>query len=351
MPEPEFSNSPEINPLRLSIVIPVMNEEGNVDRLWHELSSVLKSIQRSYEIIFIDDGSTDETVARIEAITRQDSRTRAIVFRRNFGKSAALMAGFRAAQGEVIVTMDGDLQDEPTELPKMLAKLDEGYDLVSGWKKERHDPIEKVLASRVFNGIISRITGVKLHDFNCGYKVYRRWAVQNIKLSGNLYRFIPVFVKRQGGEIAELAVRHNKRVSGKSKFGFKRYFHGLFDMFTVILLSSFFHRPMYFFGIVGTPLIGIGVTSLAYLFGRHVIWLVTGDLTYQLNNRPLLLIAFGLCGLGLNILLVGLLSEMILHLSPATGADSLYSVARRLGFSSREMVVNGKDVSESRPSV
>ncbi|MBK7960879.1 MAG: glycosyltransferase family 2 protein [Bdellovibrionales bacterium] len=326
-------SSPKMNNINyLSVIIPVLNEEENIDILISRLSRVLgqREICDRYEIIFVDDGSTDSTRGRvIEACERNDN-IKAIFFRRNFGKSAALMAGFKEACGEVILTMDGDLQDEPTEIHKLVNKLNEGYDLVSGWKRTRNDSLEKVVASRIFNWIISRVLRLKLHDFNSGFKIYKSWTVKDIRLSGNLYRFLPVFVERQGGRVAEVPVTHNKRIHGISKYGLKRYLHGLFDLLTMIFLSSFLFRPMYFFGLAGLPLMGLGISGGFYLLVKHLFWLVTGDISYQLNSRPLLIIALGITGLGLSIFLFGLLAELILHVSSATTTPFFYSIEKTI---------------------
>jgi glycosyltransferase involved in cell wall biosynthesis len=316
----------------ISIVVPVMNEAGNVEELTRRIIEVFSKqlSERSFELIFIDDGSRDETREKIELICKEHNFVVGIFFRRNFGKSAALTAGFKHSRGDIVVTMDGDLQDEPDEIPKLLEKLEEGFDLVSGWKKNRNDPYEKIIASRIFNTIISRVLKLKLNDFNCGFKAYRAWCLKDIRLSGNLYRFLPVFVHRQGGKVTEVPVKHNKRVSGKSKFGFSRYFDGLFDVFTVFFLSSFYYKPMYLFGLISFPLITLGTLSGVYLLGMHLFWLVTGDISYQLNSRPLLTISLGLAGLGLNIFLFGFIAELIIHTSQATESKYFYTIEKTI---------------------
>lgn len=312
-----------MKPETISIVIPVKNEEETIQLLLGKLDQVtpgLENISR-VEIIFVDDGSDDKTPEVIKDICLRRSDVKFIRFRKNYGKSAALAAGFAEAKGDYVVTMDGDLQDEPTELPKLLAKIREGFDLVSGWKRDRNDPMEKVIPSRIFNFVVSRLTGVRLHDFNCGYKIYRSWCVKGLKLTGNLYRFLPVFVDHQGGKVAELPVKHNPRKFGVSKYGFKRYFHGMIDLFTVILLTKFLSKPTYFFGLFALPLIAIGTGLGLYLLAGHIYWIISGDISYQLINRPLLIIAMGLAGFGINIFLVGLLGEFILSVSSSHAQD------------------------------
>ncbi len=303
--------------MNLSIVIPVMNEEDNIAPLMKETLAVLDSAMsgKKAQIIFIDDGSSDRTPEVIREWAKKDARIQAVFFRKNFGKSAALTAGFERAQGEFVITMDGDLQDDPKEIPALLAKLDGGFDLVSGWKSQRKDPMEKRLASKVFNGVISRISGVHIHDFNCGLKAYRGWAVKSLELRGNQYRFIPALLQWKGARIAEMSVTHRKRENGKSKYGLTRYFHGAFDLFTLLLLTRFSQYPLYFFGLIGLPFIILGLIIGTYLLGMHVLYLTTVDWGEKLNNRPLLVISFSFMIVGLQIFLIGLLSELVLRVS------------------------------------
>lgn len=303
----------------LSIVVPVMNEEGSIRLLVDQIRKAISNLDQiqSYEIIFVDDGSTDSTAQVIMSLLQGDYYIKLIRFRKNFGKSSALGAGFRHSIGSLIVTIDGDLQDDPAELPKLVEKIREGYDLVSGWKKKRNDPLEKVVPSKIFNYFVSKVTSLKLHDFNCGYKIYRRWCIEKLYLTGNLYRFLPVFVAQQGGKIAEVPIHHRGRQHGVSKFGIKRYFHGLIDLFTVILITQFLTKPTYFFALFAVPLLLSGLTLGAYLFLGHLYWLISGDIAYQLISRPLLVISIGLFGFGVNIFLVGLLAEFFLFISSA----------------------------------
>ena len=206
----------------LSVVIPFFNEEGSIEALHARLTDQLRQLARSYEILFVDDGSTDASGALIDAIAARDPHVGVVRFRRNFGKAAALDAGFRRAAGRIVITMDADLQDDPGEIPRLLAKLEEGYDLVNGWKQVRRDPIDKTLPSRIFNWAVSRVSGLHLKDFNCGLKAYRAEALRSLSLYGELHRFIPVLVFWQGFSVAEIPVRHHPRRSGRSKYGFER---------------------------------------------------------------------------------------------------------------------------------
>jgi glycosyltransferase involved in cell wall biosynthesis len=318
------------SPTTISVVIPVKDEVQTVAPLLERLHQVLFDMPKvtAHEIIFVDDGSTDGTREALEELARKHPAVKVILFRGNFGKSAALGAGFAEARHDFIITMDGDLQDDPAEIPRFVELLERGYDLVSGWKFVRHDSLEKRFPSKIFNFLISRLSGIRLHDFNCGFKAYRSWCLKNVRLSGNLYRFLPVFVARQGGKITELPVRHHARKFGRSKYGPRRYFHGLFDLFTMVLLGNFFFKPMYFFGMIAVPLILFALSVAAYLIGGHVYWLVSGDQTFQLHDRPMLGFSLTMLGLGLNILLVGLLAEMLLQLTGANQAHYFYSIEK-----------------------
>ncbi len=320
----------ENEPMQLSIVVPVYNEEANVELLTEKIYKVLARIPgiSRYELIFVDDGSVDGTRKKLERLSTSYPHFKAIFFRRNFGKTAALVAGFREAKGEFVVTMDGDLQDEAEEIPKLLSKLHEGYDLVCAWRKERSDPAEKIIASRLFNFVISKTLHLPIHDFNCGFKAYRAWCVKDIAIHGNLYRFIPVFVSRQGGKVTETPVKHNRRLHGQSKYGVSRYFQGIFDLITTLLLSRFFRKPLYFFGWIALPLLLIGFATFAFLVGSHLIFLLTGAPGTELINRPLLVISIGVMALGLNVFLVGLLAEFILHAMPSSSRMEPFSIER-----------------------
>lgn len=287
----------------ISIIVPMYNEEESVKKLHEKIQEAVQG-RYSYEIIFIDDGSTDQSVARVKEIIAEDPNVHLIVFRKNFGKAAALQAGFRNCVGDVVITMDADLQDDPKEIPRFIEKLEEGYDLVSGWKKERHDPLEKRLPSKLFNKVTSHLSGVYLHDFNCGFKAYRREVVDSIDVYGELHRYIPVLAYRKGFRITEIVVEHHAREFGKSKYGFERYLRGLFDSMTVAFLGKFYDRPMYFFGKIGLALCALGGAICLYL---TVLWCMG----QAIGSRPLLMLGVLLLILGVQMFSTGFLGDML----------------------------------------
>ncbi|MCU0610285.1 MAG: glycosyltransferase family 2 protein [Candidatus Eisenbacteria bacterium] len=295
----------------LSIVCPVLNEEESIPGLVDEICEVLEPLQpdriEGYEIIFVDDGSTDGTRAVLERLHGEKPQLGVIRFRTNVGKSAALARGFRAARGDVVVTMDGDLQDDPHEIPLLLDKLDEGFHAVSGWKAERKDPLSKRLPSRIYNWATRLASGLPLHDFNCGLKAYRREVVEEVRVYGQLHRFLPVLAHWRGFRVGEIRVRHRPRRFGRSKFGASRFVAGLLDFMTVVFLMKYRRRPLHLFGFVGLALFGLGVLVNLYL---AVIWLQT----HAIGGRPLLI--FGLLStiLGFQFISIGLLGEMMVHL-------------------------------------
>ena len=295
-------------PIRsLSILIPVMNEEGNLPELYARLTAQLEAIGLPWEIIFVDDGSSDGTWSFIERTNANDPHVIGLRHRRNFGKARALADGFAVARGDVIVTMDGDLQDDPDELPKFLAMLDDGYDLVSGWKQRRQDPLGKTAPSKVFNWTVRKFSGVQLHDFNCGFKAYRREVTENIRLYGELHRFTPVLANAEGFRIGELPVKHHPRTWGTSKYGWSRLTKGFLDLLTVIFLTQYRQRPLHLFGLPGLLSMFLGV-----LIG---LWLSLDKLVlgHAIGTRPLLLLAVLLVVIGGQFFGLGLLGEYIAH--------------------------------------
>lgn len=288
---------------KVSIIVPMYNEEESVHILYGRIVEHVKEYYE-YEIIFIDDGSTDGSVKKVKEIIAEDDCVHLIVFRRNFGKAAALQAGFRNSKGDIVITMDADLQDDPKEIHRFVEKLDEGYDLISGWKKERHDPLEKRLPSKLFNRVTSRLSGVHLHDFNCGFKAYRREVVESLDVYGELHRYIPVLAYRKGFRIAEIVVEHHAREFGKSKYGFERYLRGLFDSMTVAFLGKFYDRPMYFFGKIGLALCVVGGIICAYL---TVLWFMGQGI----GSRPLLLLGVLFLILGVQMFSTGFIGDML----------------------------------------
>lgn len=279
--------------LEISVVVPAKNEKPNLAELCEKLVLVLESLQKSFEIIFVDDGSVDGTFKQVKELAKRDSRVRGVKFARNYGKAMALRAGFEKAKGKIIISMDADLQDDPVEIPRFLQKIEEGYDLVSGWKKRRHDPTSRVLFSRIFNFVISRLGGVRLRDFNCGFKAYKSWLAKELELRGELHRFIPLFAYRLGARIAEIEVVHHPRKSGRSKYGPSRYLHAAFDIFSALLFSRFYARPLHLFGIL----------SFAFLFFGLLCFVVASLGVLKLGllffGTALIAGAIGLFGIGL----------------------------------------------------
>ncbi|NLW19359.1 MAG: glycosyltransferase family 2 protein [Candidatus Cloacimonetes bacterium] len=289
----------------LSFVIPVLNEVDSIRLLTGQILENCGS--HDYEIIFIDDGSRDGSFEVMEALAAQDPRIKIIKFRRNFGKAAALQHGFKLAKGEVVVTLDADLQDDPQEIPKFLAKLDEGWDLVSGWKQKRLDPLHKVIPSRFFNWVTGRVFRLKLRDYNSGFKAYRGELVKELNIYGEMHRYIPALANSLGYRITEIPVQHRKRQFGRSKYGFERYLRGFFDLLTVKMVTQYVKSPLYLFG-------RIGLVS-ALLGSAIMIWMAVLKLFYgvPISNRLPLFLGITLILGGLQFLSLGLISELIVN--------------------------------------
>jgi glycosyltransferase involved in cell wall biosynthesis len=288
----------------ISVVIPVHDEERSVELLYDELRAALEPLGSDWEAIFVDDGSTDGTFAALTRLHSRNENVRVVRLRRNFGKAAALVAGFDQVQGDIVVTIDGDLQDDPAEIPRLLAKLDEGFDLVSGWKAHRRDPLRRRIPSRIFNSVTSRFSGVRLHDMNCGLKAYRAEVVHGLRLYGELHRFIPVLAHYRGFRIAELPVNHRAREHGRSRYGLERYLRGFLDLLTVSFMGRYRHRPLHLFGGLGLALTAIGIGILVYLT-------VDKTLGHAIGGRPLLTLGVLLVVVGMQFFSLGLISEMI----------------------------------------
>jgi glycosyltransferase involved in cell wall biosynthesis len=288
----------------ISVVVPVHDEERSVALLYDELRSALEPLATPWEAIFVDDGSTDGTFAALTRLHNAADNVRVVRLRRNFGKAAALVAGFDQARGETVVTIDGDLQDDPAEIPRLLAKLDEGFDLVSGWKAHRRDPLTRRALSRIFNRVTSAFSGVQLHDMNCGLKAYRAEVVHGLRLYGELHRFIPVLAHYRGFRIAELPVNHRPREHGRSRYGVERYVRGFLDLLTVSFIGRYRHRPLHLFGGLGLILGAFGTAILVYLT-------VLKALGNAIGHRPLLLLGVLLLVIGMQFFSLGLISEMI----------------------------------------
>jgi glycosyltransferase involved in cell wall biosynthesis len=311
----------------LSLVIPVYNERESLAALYQEITEVASKLTQSVEIIFVDDGSKDSSWDIVRELAAKDERVRGIKFRRNFGKAAALAAGFGAAKGGIIITMDADLQDDPHEIPNFLAKLNEGFDVVSGWKKVRHDPWHKVFPSRVFNKFLSVLTGVHLHDHNCGMKAYRAEALREVHMYGEMHRFVPVLAFARGFKVGELVIQHRARKFGKSKYGWKRFIKGGLDVITVRLLTGFARRPQHFIGAWG-----LGLMFAGLLGGALCVLIATVSVYLQAASAfGLVLVGAVFSGiavlLGGQCILAGLLAEMIV--AKKWLDNEVYSVAER----------------------
>ena len=295
----------------VSIVIPLKDEADSIAPLVGKIISVTDDAQISLaDIVLVDDGSEDDTWTVAERLCREHAQIHAIRVRRNIGKAAALMIGVGAATGDIIITMDGDLQDDPAEIPQFVALIAAGNDLVSGWKRKRNDPLSKTLPSRLFNRVTARMSGVKLHDFNCGFKAYRREIFDSVQLYGELHRYVPVLAHALGFRIAELPVRHHARRFGKSKYGFQRFARGFLDLLTVMMITRYAYRPSHLFGGLGVVLFLAGTLILVYLAGLKIF---TGA---EIGGRPLLSLGVLLDVIGLQILLFGMLAELIISRSP-----------------------------------
>lgn len=294
----------------ISIIVPVYNEVDSLATLHSELDTVARANSLALEIVFVDDGSNDGSWAEVERLSQVDPRVSGIRFRRNFGKAAALTAGFKAAKGELFITMDADLQDDPQEIPRFLEAMNTGLDVVSGWKKVRNDPIEKVGPSRVFNSLVSWLTGVKLHDHNCGFKCYRREVFDEVRIYGELHRFVPVLAAARGWKVGEIVVHHRKRQHGRSKYGFRRYIKGFLDLLTVYFLTGFEHRPQHLMGTVGILSFMVGMLGLSYL---TVLWFLTrfGWDFLPLHERPALIYSMGALLFGAQLMSLGFLAELV----------------------------------------
>ncbi len=295
----------------VSVVVPVFNEVESLAELTERICDVGKDGIDLVEILFVDDGSTDGSWAEMRRLAAENPLVHAVRLRRNFGKAAALDVGVHQARGSIVVTMDADLQDDPVELPRFVEMIDQGYDLVSGWKKTRNDPLSKTLPSLLFNAVTARVSGTRLHDFNCGYKAYRREVFDSIQLYGELHRYIPVLASALGFRIGEIAVRHHARKHGQSKYGVSRFLRGFLDLLTVVTITRYARRPAHLFGGVGAFVLLIGGSVLTYLTGLK---LFTGA---DIGDRPLLLFGVMAVIVGIQLMLFGMLSELINSRSPA----------------------------------
>jgi len=310
--------------MKLSFVIPVYNEDQSLKQLYSEI--IENTGNRKYEIIFVDDGSTDHSFDTMQELAKKDKSVKIIRFRKNFGKAAGLQSGFDAVTGDIIFTMDADLQDDASEIPNFLKKLDEGYDLVTGWKKKRNDPISKTGPSKFFNSIVSSSFGLKIHDFNCGFKAYRKEVIEELDIYGEMHRYIPALAHAKGFKVAEIPVHHRSRKFGKSKYGAERYLRGFLDLLTVKLVTGYIHSPLYLFGRIGSTfslagiLVGLYLTIMKLGFGQ------------PLYNRPLLYLSTLLIILGLQFFSIGLLGELIVNQNRKGNELNKISIKEKINF-------------------
>ncbi len=303
----------------ISIIVPVLNEEGSLDKFYNETTKSLNEYS-NWEIIFIDDGSDDESYNIMRKLADEDNRVSIIQFFKNFGKADALSEGFKQANGTIVITIDADLQDDPGEIPRLVAKIQEGWDVVSGWKKDRKDPASKRIPSKFFNIVTRILTGIKIHDFNCGLKAYRQKVVKSIDIYGGLHRYIPAIAGQKGFSITEIAVNHRPREFGETKYGGNRLFHGFFDLFTMLFTGKYFDRPLHFFGSIGLVFIFISTISEVYpIYDK-----IANGIPFQ---KHFALIVFGamIFGLGLWFFSIGLLGELLVKAS-GTSEKKIHSV-------------------------
>jgi glycosyltransferase involved in cell wall biosynthesis len=298
----------------ISVVVPVCNEAESVEPLFDELRTALDALDREWEVLFVDDGSTDATFAALTRLHASEPSVRIVRLRRNFGKATALAAGFAEAGGDIVVTIDGDRQDDPAEIGRLLAKLDEGFDLVSGWKTRRRDPWRRRAVSRIFNAVTGRVSGLRLHDLNCGLKAYRAEVLRGLRLYGELHRFIPVLAHYRGFRVAELPVSHRPREHGRSRYGMERYLRGFFDLLTVTFMGRYRYRPLHLFGGVGLALGLVGFVLLAYL----TVVKLTG---HAIGQRPLLTLGVLLVVVGIQLFSLGLVGELVTSLHEERTGD------------------------------
>jgi glycosyltransferase involved in cell wall biosynthesis len=299
------SNTPDPRNRTVSVVVPVFDESASIDELYRRLADVLAQLASRHEIIFVDDGSRDGSIKKLKEISSLDRSVKYIRFRRNFGKSAALAAGFRAARFAIIATLDGDLQDIPEQLPLLIEKLDEGYDLISGWRHVRRDKLSKKVGSRIYNWVTSILTGVRLHDINCGFKCYKREVLDEVMVYGERHRYIPVLASYRGFRLGEVKIEHAPRKHGHSRYGLERVVGGVFSLLTVILMTRYTNKPLHFFGVMGLFLASIGSAIDLYLIVMRVFF------DQWLSNRPVLIIGTLLIIVGVQFVLFGLLAEMV----------------------------------------
>ncbi len=316
----------DMNNIDISIVIPLFNEEENVEEAYLRVKEALSAMGKDYEMIFVDDGSRDGTLSILKGITDRDKKVRVISFRRNFGQTAAMSAGFDYARGKIVIPMDGDLQNDPKDIPRLIAKVEEGYDVVSGWRKERKDTfLTRRLPSMTANWLISKITGVHLHDYGCTMKAYRKEVVQNLNLYGEMHRFLPALASIYGVKVAEVEVQHHPRLRGKSKYGLSRILKVFLDLMTVKFLLSYSTKPIRLFG----PL-GLGALSLSLLSGAAALYMKFFE-ELSLNRNPLFLLSVILLFMGIQLISLGLIAEINVRTYHESQNKPIYVVKEVLG--------------------
>lgn len=315
----------------ISVIVPLYNEEESLPELYSWIEKVMKNNGFSYEVIFVNDGSTDNSWKVIEQLAKESDCVKGIKFRRNYGKSPALYCGFKAAQGDVVITMDADLQDSPDEIPGLYKMIKEdGYDLVSGWKKKRYDPLSKTIPTKLFNATARKISGIhNLHDFNCGLKAYKKDVVKNIEVYGEMHRYIPYLAKEAGFDrIGEKVVHHRARKYGKSKFGLNRFFNGYLDLLTLWFLSNFGKKPMHVFGFIGSLVFFVGFVALIVLGIEKIVELSNGDYGHMVADSAWFYIALTAMLLGSQFFLAGFLGDLVSRTSPRRNEYQIESTIR-----------------------
>lgn len=322
-----------MNP-KLSIFLPVYNEEESLERLHGKLLEALEKLGQSFEIIYVDDGSSDRSLPILKRFAGQDRRIRVIAFRRNYGQTAAMAAGIDAARGEVLIPMDADFQNDPADIERLVAKLDEGYDVVSGWRKNRQDSfLTRTLPSRIANWLISTIGGVPLHDYGCSLKAYRREVLQDVHLYGEMHRFIPIYASWSGGRVTEIPVAHHPRLAGKSKYGLSRTVKVIFDLVTIKFMASYLTKPLYVFGWAGVLSFMIsGLSAILAFLMKFVHWPYHADFI----QTPLPILSMIMLVLGIQLVLMGLIAEMLVRTYHESQNKPIYAIKTRINFAENE---------------
>lgn len=333
--------TPSLPPPEISVVIPVYNEVDSLGQLHEELTRALTSMARPYEILFLDDGSSDGSAAKLDEMVDADPHLRVVHFRKNFGKSPALNAAFERVRGQVVLTLDADLQDDPAMIPDFVERIEAGADLVSGWKQRRHDPLDKTAPSKVFNWVVRKVSGVQLRDFNCGFKAYRIECIRELSVYGGFHRFLPVLAGWKGFSVEQLVVQHRARQHGVSKFGIGRFFDGFLDLLTVLMVTRYRTRPLHFFGVLGAASGGVGLLLLAYL---TVLWFM-GE---PIGQRPLLTLGVLLTLAAVQFVGIGLVGELLVRTTITP--HEVFSIRATRGFGADDIEAPAKPTQATEAS-